>query len=121
MLSVQVPPAVSLALLEGDLGREISAQLSQIPTHVCLGDDGATRHVADTRPAYEAWRLLKKCDDIGWVIAGKLLARKRPRLIPVYDWARRDTPNSSLLSWEAYCDQVGRIPYWTKEDRTALS
>ncbi|MFI7336291.1 DUF6308 family protein, partial [Micromonospora aurantiaca] len=32
-----------------------------------------------------AWRLLRAATGIDWVIAGKLLARKRPRLVPVYD------------------------------------
>ncbi|GAA4243241.1 DUF6308 family protein [Dactylosporangium darangshiense] len=85
MLNVQVPPPVSLALLEGSLGRAISAALSTIPTDVCLGDDGAGQHVADDSPADKAWHLLKECDGVGWVTAGKLLARKRPRVIPVYD------------------------------------
>jgi hypothetical protein len=41
--------------------------------------------VADGSPADQAWRLLLDLQDVGWVIAGKLLARKRPRLLPVYD------------------------------------
>lgn len=36
-------------------------------------------------PADSLWRLLEKQDGAGWVTAGKLLARKRPSLIPVYD------------------------------------
>jgi hypothetical protein len=85
MLSVKVRAPVSLALLEGSLGRAISAELSRIPTSVCLGDDGAAEHVADGGPAYNAWHMLKGSVGVGWVIAGKVLARKRPKLIPVYD------------------------------------
>jgi hypothetical protein len=36
-------------------------------------------------------------------------------------WARPDTPASSTLTWEAYCAQIGRDPYWTDEDRAAVS
>lgn len=32
-----------------------------------------------------AWDLLRRQDGVDWVTAGKLLARKRPRLIPVFD------------------------------------
>lgn len=36
-------------------------------------------------PADTAWHLLTDQHGIGWVTAGKLLDRKRPRLLPVYD------------------------------------
>ncbi|MFF4504117.1 DUF6308 family protein [Streptomyces sp. NPDC001401] len=41
--------------------------------------------LADGSPAHTAWHLLRDQPGIGWVTAGKLLARKRPRLVPVYD------------------------------------
>jgi hypothetical protein len=85
MLSVQVPATVALDLLQGDLGRDVTEQLRPIPTDIELGDDAAAGLIADNGPADQAWRLLKECDGVGWVIAGKLLARKRPHLIPVYD------------------------------------
>ena len=31
------------------------------------------------------WRRLKQLDGVGWATAGKLCARKRPKLAPVYD------------------------------------
>ena len=33
----------------------------------------------------ERWQRLKEIDDVGWVTAHKLVARKRPHLHPVYD------------------------------------
>lgn len=37
-------------------------------------------------PAYELWALLCRCGgQHRWVMANKLLARKRPHLLPVYD------------------------------------
>jgi len=33
----------------------------------------------------ELWQTLKRLPDIAWVKAGKLCARKRPHLLPVYD------------------------------------
>jgi hypothetical protein len=41
--------------------------------------------LAPGSPADEAWQRLREQPDVGWVIAGKLLARKRPQLLPVYD------------------------------------
>jgi hypothetical protein len=84
-LDVTVPTPVALELVEGQLGREIGKCLRDIPTDVVLGGAGAREHIAPRSPADEAWELLKASDNVGWVIAGKVLARKRPRLIPVWD------------------------------------
>lgn len=87
-LSVQVPFAVGRELLEGQLGRDVNTCLEEIPTDVELGTRGAGGLVADGSHADRAWRLLNNRNEktgIGWVIAGKLLARKRPTLVPVYD------------------------------------
>ncbi|MFE7042674.1 DUF6308 family protein [Streptomyces atratus] len=75
-LSVTVPAPVALDLL--------SELLRGIPSDTDLSEADASI-VADGSPAYRAWCLLKDQYKIGWVIAGKLLARKRPRLLPVYD------------------------------------
>jgi hypothetical protein len=87
-LNVQVPFAVGRELLDGQLGRDVNACLREIPTDVDLGTLSAGELVADGGHAGQAWRLLNNRSEqtgIGWVIAGKLLARKRPMLIPVYD------------------------------------
>ncbi|MEV0093745.1 DUF6308 family protein [Streptomyces sp. NPDC050738] len=83
-LSVAVPAPVALDLLEGPLGTQLSALLREIPSDTDLSDADASV-VADGSPAHRAWCLLEDQYKIGWVIAGKLLARKRPRLLPVYD------------------------------------
>ncbi len=89
MLSVRVPARAALDLLDGDLGKAVTAQLRDIPTEIDLGDDKNTTEAAelvkDGGPADTAWRLLKACRGVGGVIAGKVLARKRPQLIPLYD------------------------------------
>ncbi|MFD9123168.1 DUF6308 family protein [Streptomyces bottropensis] len=41
--------------------------------------------LAEGAPAHTAWRVLCDQPGVGWVTAGKLLTRKRPRLLPVYD------------------------------------
>ncbi|MGW6137380.1 DUF6308 family protein [Streptomyces sp. NPDC055140] len=83
-LSVQVPPAAALALLEGRLAGELSVLLGQIPADI----DMANADPALLRPgsaADRSWHLIKDQKGLGWVTTNKLLARKRPRLIPVYD------------------------------------
>jgi len=84
-LDVTVPTPVALDLVEGQLGREIAVHLRDIPVKVDLGEVGAKELVAPDSPADKAWGLLEASDNVGWVIAGKILARKRPRLIPVWD------------------------------------
>ena len=84
-LSVELPARVALDLLEGALGEEAASLLEQIPTSVNLWDVDAVDLIKKGGPADSLWRLLEKQDGAGWVTAGKLLARKRPSLIPVYD------------------------------------
>lgn len=85
LLRVDVPADVALQLFEGDLGPAVAAHLVQIPTDVGINDAAATELFAPGSPARDAWRLLEKPHGMGWVITNKLLARKRPKLIPVYD------------------------------------
>ncbi|MET9856205.1 DUF6308 family protein [Streptomyces sp. NPDC006450] len=100
MLSVQVPPRAALALLEGRLARELSLLLSQIPTDI----DMANAEPALLRPgspADRAWHLVQGEKGMGPVKTSKLLARKRPRLLPVYDQVVRcavGRPESFWLS-----------------------
>lgn len=87
-LSVQVPFPVGRDLIEGQLGRDVGSHLREIPTDVELGGHGGAELVTDNSHASQAWHLLNNRNEktgIGWVIAGKILARKRPKLLPVYD------------------------------------
>ncbi|WP_257134994.1 DUF6308 family protein [Streptomyces sp. wa1063] len=104
-LSVTVPAPVALDLLEGPLGAQLSHLLRSIPADTDLADADASV-VADGSPAHQAWSLLENQHKVGWVIAGKLLARKRPRLLPVYDRVVRCA--------------LGRPPSFWTELRTAL-
>ncbi|BCY07128.1 DUF6308 family protein [Actinoplanes sp. L3-i22] len=82
-LSVVVPSETVFDLLGGPLGRELTALLARVPVDVELGTRDARKLVQG--PVLEAWQLLKEQKRIGYVTAGKLIARKRPHLIPVYD------------------------------------
>ena len=85
LLSVDVPGDVALQLLEGPLGQDLTHHLAQIPVDVGIGDPVARQLLTRASHADVAWTLLEEPHGMGWVITNKLLARKRPRLIPVYD------------------------------------
>ncbi|GIE85303.1 DUF6308 family protein [Actinoplanes regularis] len=84
-LSVVVPAETAFALLDGDLGRQVTALLARVPADLELGTRDAREAVGARSAVLEAWQLLRDREDIGFVTAGKLIARKRPHLIPVYD------------------------------------
>ncbi|MFD7785550.1 DUF6308 family protein [Streptomyces nojiriensis] len=83
-LSVTVPAPVALDILEGPLGSRLSALLQAVPRGIDMADAAATV-LSGGSPAEQAWQLLHDQHGVGPVIAGKLLARKRPQLLPVYD------------------------------------
>ena len=90
-LSVQVTARAAIGLLEARAG-EVSNLLEQIPTDVDLSAVGAGEYAAimgSQSPANQLWRLLRGSDTYRWGIgpttASKILARKRPRLIPIFD------------------------------------
>jgi hypothetical protein len=83
LLSVRIPGQAALQLLDAQ-ANELNVLLSGIP----VGSDlwqAPEEAVAPGSSADRLWRRLDDVPGIGWVTAGKLLARKRPRLIPVYD------------------------------------
>ena len=89
MLEVDVPGDVALALLEGDLGLDVAGHLAEIPTDVPITDPLAPGLLGTGSHADAAWDILEEPHGMGWVITNKLLARKRPQLIPVYDRVTR--------------------------------
>jgi hypothetical protein len=88
-LSIRLPITVSARLLGPDAD-EIGELLSEIPADVDLWDVQRS----ELSPKSAAYRLFTKFRAMAWnggehgtsgVTASKLLARKRPRLIPIYD------------------------------------
>jgi hypothetical protein len=83
MLSVQVPPRAALAILQVERDH-LRHLLADIPADVDLVD--ADDPVIGKRStAHLLWEVLVGLPGVGPVMAGKILARKRPRLIPVVD------------------------------------
>lgn len=106
MLSVNVPPHASIRVLEFDRAR-CSELLADIPVDVALADAPEGVIGADSS-AVDLWRLLrtpsphqpKLRDSIGPTTTSKLMARKRPHLIPVWDSVVSDvTSQPSLGNW----------------------
>ena len=69
-----------------------------MPTDVDLWD--ATD--AELRVADEAWAGVESRHGAGYVRAGKLLARKRPRLIPVWDSVVKDFFDTPGAVWASF-------------------
>ena len=90
--SVKIPARTAIAVLETRAGG-ISELLSQIPADLDLPDADPVRDLGPDSPARQLWNLLRGRGNsngggnwgVGPSTASKILARKRPRLIPVYD------------------------------------
>lgn len=79
-LDVQLGPRALRKLL-GDCSQEATRRLSKVPSNVDLWE--SSEENLDAAAAF--WEFLRTLPGVDWVIAGKLAARKRPRLIPVLD------------------------------------
>jgi hypothetical protein len=90
MLSVRIDGYHALEILCHQAS-ELNGLLAKIPTGIALQDPGAGAFIAENESAWKLWAAV--CDieprpdsnRIGPIAAGKLLARKRPELLPVYD------------------------------------
>ena len=85
LLSAGVPGDVALQLLEGALGRDIASLLESVPVDVGIEDPAAVQLFSTVSPVTLARDLLEEPPGMDWFLASTLLARKRPRLVPVYD------------------------------------
>jgi Family of unknown function (DUF6308) len=102
-LGVAVPPKPGWALLCGrpeyfcELLREIE---DQELAAVSPGD------INSQWPAWRLWERLRELPGIDWVIASKLLARKRPHLIPVYDRIVKSVTGGDRDYWTPLCEAL---------------
>lgn len=108
-LSVQVPPRPTLWLVEDRTG-QLQQVLRAIPTAGDPSDREASRQLTDRNSAANRlWSLLDEQVGLGWVTVSKLLARKRPHLLPVYDQVVKGTVRPRQTGWwttvaEAFSD-----------------
>jgi hypothetical protein len=83
LLSVRIPGQAAIEILDSRR-REFNSLLSQVPNDVAL-HDASDSDFAEGSIAWELYERLRKVSGSGPVTASKLLARKRPHLIPVSD------------------------------------
>ena len=84
MLSVNIPAQAAIRLLSRD-ANEITALLHQIPVDVDIITI-APNDLVPGGPASLLWQLLRRGNDgMGRTRTSKLIAAKRPRLIPIWD------------------------------------
>ncbi|MDP9389469.1 MAG: DUF6308 family protein [Actinomycetota bacterium] len=81
MLSVTVPPRAAIRLVSDGAANE---WLRAIPTDELIWTvEPSVLHEGSA--SWELWHFLRNLEDVGRVTAGKLMAAKRPQLIPIYD------------------------------------
>jgi hypothetical protein len=88
LLSVEIPGRAALEILE-NRARVLNSLLQQIPFDVSLADAEESL-IRKESAAWKLWEELVEIHQVGWVTASKLLARKRPHLLPVYDNVVKD-------------------------------
>lgn len=111
MLSVKVPAQAIIGLQEQPLAGHIEKLLAKIPTDVKMSDltvAEAEATLGEGSPAWLLWNELRRTYktrwDVGATIASKILARKRPHLIPIWDKVigivvGKETAEDQWLNW----------------------
>ncbi len=84
-LSVKIPSMAAIRLLDEPNAERISALLRAVPADVDIVDVAPDK-LNGNSDASQLWRFLRAGrDGIGRTRASKLLAAKRPRLLPIWD------------------------------------
>ena len=106
LLSVEIPGSVAISLLDTEAAH-ISALLEEL---------GPDRDLVEETEQWDdewvGWRLsqkLRELPDVGATTASKLLARKRPRLRPIYDTKVADVIGLKNV-WEPLRDELQTNP-----------
>jgi len=84
-LSVRIPGAAAVRLLTDPTAAKIAMHLHEIASDIDIIDAGPEILASDA-PAAQLWKILRSGrDGIGRTRTSKLMAAKRPRLIPIWD------------------------------------
>lgn len=91
-------PGVAMDVMDTQ-GKRITELLTAIPVDVPLHDADWSHYERDSA-AHQLWNLLRRCGGTNRLVtANKLLARKRPHLLPVYDREVRRLLGSPDVFW----------------------
>ncbi len=107
MLSVDVPAKAAIRLLDRDAAM-ISELLQKIPVDVDLVD-AEPSHIGKDSAATQLWNVLRNGHDgLGRTRTSKLLAAKRPRLLPIWDsFVQKATGLDTLDYWAKFQSVLG--------------
>lgn len=119
-LSVQVPARAAIGILGGQSGTitELLAALPNGKSLSSLSDEEFTRWLGEDSPGQQLWDLLRRNGNgadgktltrwgVGPTTASKILARKRPELIPVEDSViTRVTNRGKQSSWQMWWEEM---------------
>jgi Family of unknown function (DUF6308) len=107
LLEVMVPGLAAISIL-GEMGPHLNEHLRAIPADCDLWD-APLSDVGDDSDANKLWHdLVDRLYGVNYVIAAKLMARKRPRLIPIYDSVVRAALSPSDKNfWLALRSELG--------------
>lgn len=112
-LSVDIPARAALWILSDEGQDKTSAILRDIPVDTDIWDPAVNEAFADDGKVMDLWRLL---GEVNWPVAktggglggmakrSKIMAAKRPRLIPILDRVVKGTLPKTENSWTAIQD-----------------
>ncbi len=97
LLSVKIPTKAALLLMDQRPSR-FSELLADVPNGRGL-EAVDESDIGSESAAAELWTLIQDIPGCGWVTAGKLLARKRPHLVPVFDSVVKEALSPPRGEW----------------------
>ena len=115
MLSVTVPAKAAVGLRDPEITKTVARLLADIPVDIKMSDltpEEAQAAFGKSSPAWDLWHVLRATEapnrwDIGPTIASKIMARKRPHLIPIWDEIigqviGKRSPRTQWLNWHSH-------------------
>jgi hypothetical protein len=102
-LGVEVPPKGICELLAGRPA-DFNELLPGMPDQDLVEVD--PNDITSEWLPWELWNRLRELRGVEWVIASKLLARKRPHLIPIYDRVVKTVTGSDPIFWVPLCKEL---------------
>jgi hypothetical protein len=122
MLSVTVPAKAAVGFRDPAVAKQITALLFKIPTDLQMSDltpEQAQARLGKGSPAHTLWGVLRADDAPRWGVgpttASKILHRKRPHLIPIWDVVigqvigKRSSQNQ-WLNWNSVLQPAAPLP-----------
>lgn len=97
-LGVRIPSLAVLRMLERD-AEELAQMLRAIPSNVTISSDEGRGLLKKQGAPDKLWKYFMNLPGVGWVTAGKLCARKRPALVPVFDDVVKKALDPPFKDW----------------------